>query len=113
MRESINVGLVGLGVIGGGVAKILNEKAEEIAKQVGVPLLLKRVADLDETKRNLPFIDSTIFTTDGLSVFEDPDLDLVIELIGGESPAKDFIERALRSGKHVITANKEVRVARS
>ncbi|MFO8101220.1 MAG: homoserine dehydrogenase [Dehalococcoidia bacterium] len=107
MKENINIGLIGLGTIGGGVARILDQKADFITSQLGVPLTLKKVADLDESRRqSLP--NPEIFTTDADNIFNDPEIDIVIELIGGESPAHNFIERALRSGKHVVTANKEV-----
>jgi homoserine dehydrogenase len=107
-EAAVGVGLLGLGVIGSGVAKILNEKAKDITKQVGLPLVLRRVADLDETKRDSSLIDPTIFTTDARNVIDDPNVDIVVELIGGESPAKDFIREAIQRGKHVVTANKEV-----
>ncbi len=107
MKDSINIGLIGLGTIGGGVARILHEKAGFITKQLGVPLTLAKVADLDESrKRSLP--DPNVFTTDANNILDNPDIDIVIELIGGEKPARDFIERALKGGKHVVTANKEV-----
>ncbi len=106
-KDSIKIGLIGLGTIGGGVARILHEKAGFITRQLGIPLVLKKVADLDETrKQSLP--DPSVFTTSIEDIFGDPDIDIVIELIGGEKPARDFMERALRSGKHVVTANKEV-----
>ena len=106
-RVSINIGLIGLGVIGGGVARILSEKSDFITRQVGIPLVLKRVADLIESRKE-SLADPSIFTTDARSILEDPDIDIVIELIGGETPAKNFIDEALRRGKHVVTANKEV-----
>ena len=107
MENSIKVGLIGLGTIGGGVADILNRKADFITRQIGAPLVLTKVADLDETrKQSLP--DPSVFTNDARSIIEDPDIDIIIELIGGEKPARDFIEQALRNGKHVVTANKEV-----
>lgn len=107
MKDRINIGLIGLGTIGGGVAKILNEKAGPITKQVGTPLTLRSVADLDETRKaSLP--DPSVFTTNVQNIFDDPDIDIVIELIGGETPAKTFIQEAIQRGKHVVTANKEV-----
>lgn len=108
MKEGINVGLIGLGVVGGGVAKILREKADAITAQIGIPLRLKRVADLDVAKKGSPLIDPDIFTTNARDILEDPDIDIVIELIGGEIPARDFIEEAIKHRKHVVTANKEV-----
>jgi len=106
-RGSINIGLIGLGVIGSGVVKILNEKADRITRQVGTHLVLKSAADLDESRKDT-LSDSSVFTTDALSLIENPDIDIVIELIGGETPAKDYIKEAILCGKHVVTANKEV-----
>lgn len=107
-RDKVNIGLIGLGTIGGGVAKILKEKAGVIDKQVGIPLVLKRVADLDEKRKNSPYFGPDIFTRDTRQILEDPDIAIVIELIGGEKPAKGFIQEAIERGKHVVTANKEV-----
>jgi homoserine dehydrogenase len=107
-RESINVGLIGLGVVGGGVAKVLSEKNEFIARQVGAPLVLKRAADLDEAKRHSGLVDPEAFVPDARAVLDDPDIDIVIELTGGEAPAAELIKTAILSGKHVVTANKEV-----
>ncbi len=105
--DSINIGLIGLGTIGSGVARILHQKAGFITKQLGIPLTITRVADLDEgRKHTLP--DPEVFTTDVTDIFNDPNISIIIELIGGENPARDFIERALKSGKHVVTANKEI-----
>jgi len=99
---------MGLGIIGSGVARIFKEKADAITKQAGIPLVLRKVADLDETKRESPLIDPDNFTTDARDILEDLEIDIVIELIGGEIPARDFIIQAIQNGKHVVTANKEV-----
>ncbi|MFP3975917.1 MAG: homoserine dehydrogenase [Dehalococcoidia bacterium] len=108
MRERVNVGLIGLGVIGGGVAKIFKEKPDILTKQSGAPLVLKRVADKDETRAKSPLIDPQTFTSDAQDILQDPEIDIVIELIGGETPAHGFIKEAIQCGKHVVTANKEV-----
>ncbi len=108
MKERVNVGLIGLGVIGGGVAKIFKEKANILSKQSGVPLVLKKVADKDETKAKSQLLAPQTFTTDARDILQDPDIDIVIELIGGETPAHGFIKEAIQNGKHVVTANKEV-----
>lgn len=107
-REGISVGLIGLGVVGSGVARVLLEKADMIAQQVGAPLLLKRVADLDEAKGNSSLIPPHAFTTNARTILEDPEIDIVVELIGGEAPAEGFITEAIERGKHVVTANKEL-----
>lgn len=107
-KDCIRIGLIGLGTIGSGVTKILQEKREAIRKEIGIPLLLKWAADLDERRRDLPFLTPEVFTRDARRVLEDPEVDIVIELIGGEKPARDFIHEAIERGKHVVTANKEV-----
>jgi len=107
-RKAVTIGLIGLGVIGSGVAKIFKEKHQRLNSQANIPIILKRVADLDSNKKDSPFIDPAIFTIDANAILEDPEIDIVVELIGGENPAKEFIIKALSRGKHVVTANKEV-----
>ncbi len=101
---------MGLGVIGGQVARVLMDRAEMLAEQVGCPLVLKRVKVLapDLTKPQAKEMDSQLFTTDADEFFAEPEIDIVVEVIGGESPALQYLKRALSGGKHVVTANKEV-----
>lgn len=107
LADAVRLGLIGLGTIGSGVVRILNEKRDTIERQVGTRVILHRAADLDETKKaGLPNPD--IYTRDAQQILNDPEIDIVIELIGAETPAKDFIRQALENGKHVVTANKEV-----
>ena len=109
-KKSIGIGLMGLGVIGGQVARVLMDKAEILAEQVGCPLVLRKVKVLaqDLTRPQVPEIGSHLFTTDADEFFAQPDIDIVVEAIGGESPALEYLERALSSGRHVVTSNKEV-----
>jgi homoserine dehydrogenase len=105
MRE-IKVGLLGCGTVGTGVAKLLLENQELISRRIGALLTLKWVADVDiETDRGLQFNEG-VFIIDAQQVVNDPDIDIVIEMIGGEGIAKDLILMAIENGKHVITANK-------
>jgi len=109
-KENIRVGLLGLGVIGGQVAKVLIDKEQELCRQAGATIKLHKIkvlpADLDKPMaRDLP---ADLFTTDDDSFFEDGSIDIVIELIGGEEPACSYVKQALERGKHVVTANKEV-----
>ncbi len=105
MKE-IKVGLLGCGTVGTGVAKLLLENNEIISKRVGATLTLKWVADLDtETDRGIQF-DDGVLITEAQKVVDDPEIDIVIEMIGGEGAAKDFMLKAIENGKHVITANK-------
>ena len=98
MKE-INIGILGCGVVGTGVAKLLLEKSDLIASRIGTSLKLKYVADLDtETDRGITF-DDGVFISDANVVLNDPDVDIVVELIGGKTIAKEFTLRALKNGK--------------
>jgi len=109
-KESIGVGLMGFGVVGGGVAKVLTSKAGVLAEQAGCPLVLKRVKVLeaDLAKPLAKELGLKLFTTDVDEFFSEPDIDIVVEAIGGETPAVDYLKRAITGGKHVVTSNKEV-----
>ncbi|MFH1652414.1 MAG: homoserine dehydrogenase [Chloroflexota bacterium] len=109
-RDSIGIGLMGLGVIGGQVASVLRDRAKVLSEQAGVPIELRRIkvlpADLERpVAQKLP---RALFTTDDGEFFGDAGIDIIIELIGGEEPALSYIKKALSGGKHVVTANKEV-----
>jgi homoserine dehydrogenase len=109
-KNSIGVGLMGLGVVGGGVARVLTGKADVLAEQAGCPLALKRVKVL-EADLAKPLAKETglkLFTTNDAEFFSEPDIDIVVEAIGGEKPALDYLKRAITAGKHVVTSNKEV-----
>jgi len=105
-KEPVRIGLLGLGVVGSAVATALVEKREVLERRVGSPLELRRVLVRDEAKPRA--LDPAIVTTDAAAIIDDPSIDLIVEVMGGENPAHDYIVRALRSGKHVVTANKEV-----
>jgi homoserine dehydrogenase len=108
-KQSIGVGLMGLGVVGGGVARVLTEKAELLSRQVGCPLVLKKIKVL-ESDLSHPLakeLGLKLFTTDDDEFFAQ-DIDIVVEAIGGEKPALDYQKRALKAGKHVVSSNKEV-----
>ncbi|MDM8000962.1 MAG: homoserine dehydrogenase [Dehalococcoidia bacterium] len=102
-KKSVGVGLMGLGTIGGGVFKALAERDKTIAEATGCPVVLRRVLE----KRPVD-IKPSLLTKDVHDIIADPEIDVVIELLGGEHPAVDFIKQALLAGKHVVTANKEV-----
>jgi len=104
--KNINVGLIGLGTIGTGVAKTLLENTALLDERLGFSLTLKAIADLDiATDRGIAIPDG-LLTTDTNSLINDTDIDIIVELIGGTEPAKTFILSALKAGKHVVTANK-------
>ncbi len=107
-KASINIGLLGLGVVGGGVARMLGEKAENLAEQVGCPLILKRILVRQPDKKRSLDVGPGLLTTEAQDILADPEIDMVVEVMGGENPALEYISQALLGGKHVVTANKEV-----
>jgi len=104
--QAINVGLLGWGTVGTGVTKIFQKNADLLKLRTGVPLNLKKIADLDLKRDRGVFVDKTVLTTNAGEVINDPDIHIIVELIGGIEPAKTFILQALKAGKHVVTANK-------
>jgi homoserine dehydrogenase len=109
-KETVGVGLMGLGVVAGGVARVLTGRAGVLTEQVGCPLVLRKikVLDSDLTRPQAKELGLKLFTTDDDEFFGQPDIDIVVEAIGGEKPSLDYLKRALSSGKHVVTSNKEV-----
>lgn len=105
MKE-IKVGLLGLGTIGTGVAKLLMTNAGLISAKVGARITLKKIADLDITTDRGITLPDGVLTTNADEVLTDPEISVVIELIGGYEPAKRFVLKAIENGKHVVTANK-------
>lgn len=102
----IKIGLLGLGVVGGGTWNVLKNNGEEIARRAGRHLQIAAVAVRDVEKARAVVDDSVKITQDGLDVVRDPEIDIVVELIGGDTVAYDWIMEAIRQGKHVVTANK-------
>jgi homoserine dehydrogenase len=107
MPRPIAIGLLGLGTVGGGLARALTEKTEAIERYVGAPVHLARALVRDGAKAR-PGVPAASLTTDPDAVLGDPDVDIVVEVMGGEEPALSYIQRSLHRGKHVVTANKEV-----
>ena len=107
-RRQVKIGLMGLGVVGGGVARVLTEKAGIFSQQIGCPVFLGRVLEKDPAKAPALSLDPALVTADAESFLAEPDVDIVIELLGGEDPAYEYIKRSLQAGRYVVTANKEV-----
>ncbi|MHC1578400.1 MAG: homoserine dehydrogenase, partial [Dehalococcoidia bacterium] len=101
-------GLLGLGTVGSGVAEMLSSKSNSLAEQAGLPLIVKKVLVHDVNKRRSVRVNSSLLTSQPEEVLLHPGVDIVIELIGGEHPAKEYIAQAITNGRHVVTANKEV-----
>lgn len=104
--KPINVGLLGIGTVGGGTFSVLKRNAEEIARRAGRPIQITVVADKNLDLARKVTEGSCRLTDDAFAVVNDPEVDIVIELIGGYGVAKDLVLKAIESGKHVVTANK-------
>lgn len=107
-QKSIGIGLMGLGVIGSGVANVLLQKTNKLESEAGAYLNLKKILEKDVSKYGVLSLSRDIFTDNFNDILENREIDIVIELIGGEYPAYNFISELLKAGKHVVTANKEV-----
>jgi homoserine dehydrogenase len=109
--EPIRIGMLGCGVVGTGVARLLTEHAEPIRDRAGVPLQLQRIAVRNLAKKRDSSVDMTRLSGDAAAVVRDPEVDVVVEVMGGIEPARSLILEALRLGKPVVTANKELLAA--
>ncbi len=107
MKDLINIGLIGLGTVGSGVYKILATHREDFRLKVGANLVIKAIAEKNPKKADMVGASRELIT-DAKTIIEDPDIDIVVEVIGGIEPAKSFILEAIKRGKHVVTANKEL-----
>ena len=107
MKRSVQIGLIGFGTVGGGVYALLAKNASLIEERTGISIRIKRICDLrtDVVKKDAPGVDVTDKWQD---VVNDPEIETVVELIGGINPAKSIILEALRAGKNVVTANKKL-----
>jgi homoserine dehydrogenase len=105
---SINVGILGLGVVGSGVVKALIQKSALITQQIGCSIHVTKILVKDLDKPRDVEVPRSLLTTDPSSILEDPQVHLVVEAMGGERPAFDYLRKALEGGKSVVTANKEV-----
>jgi homoserine dehydrogenase len=105
MRK-INIGIIGFGNIGSGVVKILGNRKSLLAQKIETEIIIKKICDKDLAKKRDISVDKALFTVDAYEIINDPAIDIVVELIGGINPAKEFILAALKKGKHVVTANK-------
>ncbi|MEO5930724.1 MAG: homoserine dehydrogenase [Candidatus Kapaibacterium sp.] len=106
--NTLNIGLFGCGTVGGGVYRILDAQSGSIAAQTGTQLDITRICVLHPDKERDVAIPPHLLTTDGDSILDDPAIDIIIEVIGGEQEALGIISRALVNGKKVVTANKVV-----
>jgi len=104
--KPISVGLLGIGTVGGGTWAVLGRNQEEITRRAGRGIQITRIADKDTAKAKQLAAGKAAVTADAFDVVNDPSIDIVIELIGGTTVAKDLVLKAIENGKHVVTANK-------
>ena len=104
--EKIRVGLLGLGIVGGGVARLLLDKKDQLSAYLGAELVLAKAADLEPARSQELGLDESVFVDDAWPVVEDPEIDLIVETVGGLEPARSLVLAALNHGKPVATANK-------
>ncbi|MDD5116750.1 MAG: homoserine dehydrogenase [Candidatus Omnitrophica bacterium] len=105
MRK-INVGLIGFGNIGCGAVKILQQRKSLLAQKIGIEIAVKKICDKELTLKRDVTVNKDCLVREADEIINDPQIDIVVELIGGINPAKEFILAALKKGKHVVTANK-------
>ncbi len=106
MDNKINIGLIGFGTIGSGVVKSLMERRDMLLKRAGMDFNLSLVCDKDLSSKRDVNIPKSMLTKDADRVINDPNIHIIVELIGGIHPAKEIVMKALSKGKHVVTANK-------
>ena len=111
--RTISVGLLGLGNVGSGVVKLLADNAEAIRQRLGgaSAVAIRRIAVREADKPRLVDVAPTLITTDVRAVLDDPEIEIVVELIGGEEPARTYVLDAIARGKHIVTANKALLAA--
>jgi homoserine dehydrogenase len=105
--ESVGVAILGLGNIGGAVARAIIQDADHLSSSGGARLELAGVLERRAEAAELAGVDARLLTSDGAALVDDPRVQVVIEVLGGEQPAASLMQRALANGKHVVTANKE------
>ena len=104
--QQVNVGIIGFGTVGAGTVEVLLNNRDIISSRVGSEIIVKKIADLDLDSDRGISIESGILTREAMEVIEDPDIHVVVELMGGIDKAKEYILKAMEYGKHVVTANK-------
>jgi len=104
--QSVKIGVLGLGTVGGGTVNVLTRNSTEISRRAGRGIEISRAADRDIESPKICQTDGISLTTDAMDIINDPEIDIVVELIGGTGVALDLVTKAIENGKHVVTANK-------
>lgn len=108
MAAEVRVGLIGLGTVGSGVVSIIQRHQDELRHQVGCPVTVKKVAVRNLNKQRPVYIDPNIMTDQIEDVIYDPEIDVIVEVMGGVDTTKEHVLKALQHGKHIVTANKDL-----
>jgi homoserine dehydrogenase len=106
--KPVKVGVLGLGTVGGGTVNVLKRNAAEIARRAGRAIIITRASARDLSQPRICDTQGIALTTDPYEIINDPEIDIILELIGGVGPVKDMVLKAIENGKHVVTANKSL-----
>ena len=106
--KPVKVGVLGLGTVGGGTVNVLKRNAAEIARRAGREIIITRASAKDLDKKRICDTQGIILTTDPMDIINDPEIEIVLELVGGAGPVKEMVLNAIENGKHVVTANKSL-----
>jgi homoserine dehydrogenase len=106
--KPVKVGVLGLGTVGGGTVTVLKRNAAEIARRAGREIIISRASAKQLDKERICDTQGIILTTDPMDIINDPEIEIVLELIGGAGPVKEMVLKAIENGKHVVTANKSL-----
>jgi homoserine dehydrogenase len=104
--KPVQIGILGFGTVGSGVVKLIQENGALLERRLGGQIVIRKIADIDITRRRNVDVDPALLTTDAMAVLNDPAIDIIVELIGGRDPALRFCREALARKKHLVTANK-------
>lgn len=108
LQKQVSIGLLGLGVVGSGVVKMIENHRKELSQKLGCDVTVKHILVRDKDKQRDPALDSPKLTTNADEVLHDPDVDIIVEVMGGIDEAREYIRQALQNKKHVVTANKDL-----
>jgi len=104
--KKINLGLIGFGNVGSGVVKILRDRKTFLSEKIGLEINIKKICDKDTASKRNVSVDKQLLTKNASEIISDPQIDILVELMGGIHPAKEYISEALKKGKNIVTANK-------
>lgn len=107
-KNTAFVGLMGLGTVGSGLIRLLQDRGEELERQTGFSFAVKRILVRDPNKPRNVEVERNLLTTDPAAILDDPEIDILVEVMGGTDPALQYILKAIQSGKSIVTANKEI-----